>query len=473
MKNIPTTLVLFGATGNLVARKILPALFELYDRELLPDKFRVVGFSRTDMDLEQFRNHVAKMHEEHSSSLMISDKWPSFIRLFSYQKGNFENKKDYKALISVLKEIDKGFQEDSNKLFYLAVPPLHYEDILLNLSSSYTHLRTHKGSAKTKILVEKPFGRNLKTSRKLDRLLARLFSDEQIYRIDHYLAKEMVQSVLSFRFSNSIFESNWNRNHIESVYIRALEDVGVEKRGGFYDDTGALRDFGQNHLLQMLALVAMEHPQKMDARAIRNNRRKILSSIVAPDAEYIRKNTFRAQYEGYKQILGVRPDSTRETYFKIKTYIKSPKFKGVPFYLESGKRLGKDTKDITVNFKHPSECLCAGRAPHRNSIVFSLAPKEEINIHMGIKKIGYKFELEDKSIKLALRENGNGTVSEYEKLLLDCIYGDQTLFTSTEEVRAMWRFIDPIIAAWEANAVPLKFYKPDSADILDEAKVIE
>ncbi len=471
-KNIPTILVLLGATGDLVAKKIAPALWHLAEDKKLPDMFQVVGFSRRDLDDISFREHVASALRRHQGAGFSKKNTKKFLDLFSFVRGDFDEKKSYAALARRLESIDEQWRVCSNKLFYLAVPPLFYETIFRRLSSSGLTQPCSPEQGWTRIIVEKPFGKDAKTARALDELLARLFQEVQIYRIDHYLAKEMLQNIVSFRFSNSMFEQIWSHQFIEQIDIRLWEKIGAEDRGSFYDGVGALRDVGQNHLLQMLALVTMDHPASADSDAIRAERSRILSTLRPLAPAEIKKETFRAQYEGYRAIKGVDPESRTETFFALEAELDAPRWRGVLIRMESGKRMAEQKKDITVTFKHPVPCLCppGTREHHKNKVVFSLEPMEGIAVHFWAKKPGLDLAMEERTLAFLLRRRRKSQyVEEYEKLLLDCIAGDQTLFVGTDEVRGMWKFIDPVIAAWRRNAVPLRFYTPDTSEAVEFA----
>jgi len=302
----------------------------------------------------------------------------------------------------------------------------------------------------------------------LDLLLAKLFKGEQIFRIDHYLAKEMLQNILTFRFANDIFEEIWNNRFIEQIEIKLLEEVGVEDRGLFYEGLGALRDVGQNHHLQMLALLTMNHPLKFDAESVRAKRAEILQTLRTPSQEEIENFTARAQHEGYKNIPGVNRNSQTETYFKTLAFLDAPRWQGVPIVLESGKRMGRAQKEIIITFRHLQPCLCPpGKTHHKNKIIFQIEPEEKIIINFWSKAPGLGLDTKEGNFDFLYREKHKKVqyTEEYEKLLLDCIVGDQTLFLSTAEVKEMWRYVDPIVRAWEENKVPLLTYKPDSKEI--------
>lgn len=474
-QNIPTVFAAFGATGDLMRRKVLPALYYSYRHGELPEHFRVIGFSRRDWKDTDFRDYVREVLKEHDARSAAGKPLKSFLKMFVFQKGEFSDASSYRALKEAFDACDKEWGVCSNKLFYLSVAPEFYDTILKQLSASGLTAPCAPGEGWTHVIVEKPFGTDLKTAREIDELLGTLFREDQIYRIDHYLAKEMLQNILTFRFSNNLFELAWGNKLIESIRIRTLEKIGVEKRGSFYDSVGTFRDVGQNHFLQMLALVAMENPGSFEAVPIQKKRAEILESLAVIPRERIKEETFRAQYEGYRAIQGVAQDSDTETYFRVRATIDSPKWRGVPIVMESGKRLGEPLKEIIITFKHPSPCLCPKGAPHhKNEVIFRMEPREEILIEFWSKKPGFTFDTARQEFSYMHREVGEHVpyVEEYAKLLLDCIRGDQSLFISTDEIRAMWRFTDPIVEAWKANAVPLETYQPDTREVLEKASFI-
>jgi len=476
----PTILVIFGATGDLIARKIAPALFYLYKAGKLPKMFRVVGVARREFTDETFREHLRLSFAKYIGGQDGESDPTEFLTSFVYHKGLLDADECYVSLAERLQKIDEEWGVCTNKLFYLAVPPELYKGIFEHLAvSGLTVPCGGEGEGWTRVLVEKPFGSDLKTAVELDTLLGELFNERQIYRIDHYLAKEMIQNILSFRFANNLFEDNWNSKHIERIDIRFFETLGVEERGAFYDGVGALVDVGQNHVLQMLALVTMERPRSYDAEAIREERARILEHLVSMSEEDIAHKTFRAQYDGYTLIKGVDAQSTTETYFKVLTSMDTPRFRGVPITFEGGKRMGGVKKEIVVTFKHPEPCLCPknGEEHYKNKVIIGLEPNEGITIQFWSKKPGLDFEMEERTFDFVLRKERRGVqyVEEYEKLLLDCILGEQMLFVSTDEVKAMWSFIDPIVKTWKkgGDTTPLYKYMPDTNTIVEKAKTIE
>lgn len=472
--NIPTALVVFGATGDLMTKKITPALYNLFTKNKLPKLFRVIGYARRPLTDEQFREHVSQILRTNKHIKKNQKELDSFLKRFVYKQGQFEVLKDYESLAEDLGRVDQEWKVCSNKLFYTAVPPEYYQGIFQNLHNSGLTIPCGPDEGWTRVLVEKPFGKDATTAEKLDMKLAQLFKEEQIYRIDHYLAKEMLQNILSFRFSNNLFEQSWSNKYIEKISIKLLEKIGVEKRGLFYDGVGALRDVGQNHLLQMLALVTMEHPTSFSSEKIREKRNELLKCLIPPSLREIKKQTVRAQYAGYQYISGVKKSSQTETFFRIRGYLDSPRWQGVPIVMTGGKRLKNQIKNITITFKHSSPCLCpVGKKHIKDKIIFSLEPEEKIELHFLAKKPGLEMEIEKRKFEFTYRkrERSGQYVEEYEKLLLDSIEGNQILFLSTDEVKSMWKYIDPIARAWEKNIVPLEKYIADSDDMIKQLKI--
>ncbi len=463
----PTILVVFGATGDLMARKVVPSLYYLRGKGQLPDHLRVVGFGRRDWGDAELRDHVRGILAERAADADPADV-EEFLGMFCYQKGEFPDAESYDATKRLVDSIQDEWGVCTNKLYYLAVPPEHYETIFRHLADSGLTAECSDLMGWTRVLVEKPFGDDEASARELDTLLASLFREEQIYRIDHYLAKEMLQGIMNFRFTNNLFETEWNRSAIESIDITLLESIGAEKRGAFYDAVGALRDVGQNHLLQMLALVTMDQPASASPNDIREARAQLIESIAPMTPGEVAERTFRAQHHGFRDIVGVAPDSETESYFRLVTTMSGPRWAGVPVMMESGKRMGPACKRIVVNFRHPVKCLCDGDFHPTNRIVFTLEPQDRIEIVFYTKRPGFERDVEERTFSFFLYERTEKAqyVEEYAKLLHDAFRGDQTLFVSTREVDAGWAFIDPIVEGWAEGLAPLEFYEPDSADIV-------
>ena len=459
MKNIPTVFVMFGATGDLMARRLVPALFYLYKNGKLPVMFSIVGFARRELSDDAFREYVK---DATKNFIDVSDpEFDKFLKYFIYEQGLFDEEKDYKRLAERVGLIDKQWRVCANKLFYLATPPQHYEVILNNLHSSGLTDPCSPEEGWTRVLIEKPFGRDSDEAKKLDATLSRLFKDIQIYRIDHYLAKEVLQNIMAFRFANNLFEGAWNDRMIERIDVRFLEEIDVEGRGEFYDFVGALLDVGQNHMLQMLALVTMGNPGEFTAENIRKVRTEILNNVkVLSTEKEVRDSAVRGQYAGYLSEPGVKPDSTTETYFKLKTTVDLPKWKNMAVYLEAGKKTGRVDKEIIVTFRHPTPCLCPKNSPEhlKNKIYFHIEPHPGIDILFYSKQPGTKIDLEPKLFEFRYEGQAQRYLVEYASLLLDAFVGDQTLFVSSEEAMAGWRFIDPIVSVWDKDLSNMHSY---------------
>ncbi|MHB8651825.1 MAG: glucose-6-phosphate dehydrogenase [Minisyncoccota bacterium] len=455
----PIILVIFGVTGDLSQRKLIPALFHLFCAGRLPQILKIVGMARRELTEEGFHDFVVRALLEHSVG--HEAELDAFLKHIAYHVGDFLEPESYRSLADVLISIEDMFGQCANKLFHLAVSPKSYDDILRELADSGLTVPCATESGWTRILVEKPFGNDNATAMKLDHTLGLLFDESQIFRIDHYLAKEALRDLLLFRFSNSIFEPLWNKDYIDRVEIKLFETLGVEGRGSFYDALGSLRDVGQNHLLQMLALVAMENPKTLVADTVRSKRASVLSHIepIFPAA------VVRGQYEGYRDEQGVASHSTTETYFRLSAYINEDRWRGVPFVLESGKALAQTKTEITIYFKSPAHCLCGGEThDHGNVLTFRIQPDEGIKILFWAKRIGFEEGLEARILSFSYRDTHDATTSRipdaYERVLFDSFAGDQLLFASTNEVAAAWSIITPLIEAW--HDIPLHSYKKGS-----------
>jgi glucose-6-phosphate 1-dehydrogenase len=450
--NTPTIFVIFGATGDLAFKKLFPALYHLHQNKLLPERFKVIGVARRPIGDTGLREIIEK-------SLFGKDVSESFLDAFTYVQGVFDTAEMYTSIQEQLEKIDAGWGQCSNKLFYLAVPPSLYKNILTQLSASKLTEPCGGEFGWTRVLIEKPFGEDVPTAEALDKLLAKLFKEEQIFRIDHYLAKETLQNILAFRFSNSMFEPMWNREHIELVEINLFEKNGVEDRGDFYDAYGALKDVGQNHLLQMLSLVAMEKPLPSGCREMRDARAEIVRRLrVYPKSKFV-----RAQYEGYKEIEGVNPQSNTETYFSMNVEVRNKRWKGVSFRLTAGKALLESKVEIKIHFKDSDPSFFISQQhpdQEKNTLTFRIQPEEGISLLLWVKVPGFENKIEQK--KLSFKYQGGEDsftgrqIDAYEKVLFDTIVGDQALFASTEEVVVAWNFISKILGRIADS--PLKTY---------------
>ncbi len=463
----PTIFVIFGITGDLASRKLLPALLGLYVKKQLPKRFAVIGITRRTFTREEFRESI-RSHMHVKPGQFKEEDIKHFLDNFSYEQGMFDDPVLYTNLAKSIKTIDDRWGQCSNKLFHLSVPPALYEGILTNVAGSSLNIPCADGSGWTRILIEKPFGNDTKTAQSLDKLLGKLFDEEQIFRIDHYLAKESLQNILAFRFANSMFEPLWHRQYIDKVHIKLFEKVTVEGRGQFYDGVGALKDVGQNHILAMLALIAMDEPKSFDVNAIRRERARALDRLVPISARTLPKFVTKGQYEGYNREPGIPADSDTETYFRIEARIKSPRWKNVPFYLESGKAFAEAKTEIDVYFKSSSCKPGNAKAFHgddpkciekQNVLTFRIQPDEGIKVRFFVKTPGYSLATEPKMLKFRYADTLThpDALGDYERLIHDAFIGDQTLFASTDEIMASWRYVTPILEKWEE--LPLKIYK--------------
>lgn len=455
MRNVPTILTLFGATGDLAQRKIYPSIFRLFINGQLPLLFKLIGFVRRDMSEAEFRDLVRQsLQKEKATKKQIE----AFLLRVTNHVAPFEHLDGYRDLASKLGVMDGEWRACANKLFYLAIPPDLIETVINRLHDSHLTDAHSDKEGWTRVMIEKPIGNDFESATHIDKLFGKLFSEEQIYRIDHYLGKEMVMDVLALRFANHLFSKSWTGEFIDSIEVYLWEKLGIEDRGAFYDDVGALRDVGQNHLLQLVALATMEEPGGFSPKELRGARSKALQALVPPtDAEH----AIRAQYKGYKQAKGVAADSKTETFFRVETRLKKKGWHDVPIVLESGKCMPSARKEIIVNFRHPDPCVCPDEQPEvTNTLTIAFEPKPKLELCLWLKKPGYEYELEARTIDLLSNREGVEQIEAYEKLILDCIHGDQTLFVSTEELAAMWKFTDSVRDLWSESDAPLASYEP-------------
>jgi glucose-6-phosphate 1-dehydrogenase len=480
-------LVIFGASGDLTKRKLIPALFALFKQQLLPQRYAILGVGRTPLSSAQFRKNMkSDLNKLMDKSLQMRDMITAFTGLLHYLSIETSVVENYAELKEKLITLDLSNKLGGNCIFYLATPPVLYEIIARGLSIH--GLNSHK-SGWRRIIIEKPFGHNLISAQKLNTQLLDSFAEEQIYRIDHYLGKETVQNVMVTRFSNGIFEPLWNRNYIHHIEITSAESVGVESRGGYYDQSGALRDMVQNHLLQLVSLVAMEPPTRIHSHAIRNETLKVLQSIRPISIKDIGKQVIRGQYtrstmrgirhKSYREEAEVSFDSRTETYVALKLFIDNWRWGDVPFYIRTGKHLPTRVTELVVHFKptpHPLFCFDEGRFNSDNQLVIRIQPDEGILLKFGMKVPGAGFNVQDVNMDFHYADLAQKNLPEaYQRLLLDCMQGDSTLFTRDDAVEQAWRIVDPILTAWGKNPdIPIYGYPagtwgPQQADsIIDE-----
>lgn len=457
-------LVLFGASGDLTKRKLVPALFNLAKAKLLPDNFAVLGVAFDQLTLEQFRDQVTSFLPAADRGSEVLD---SFRRRLYYQQADFGNPEMYSALQKRLGELDQEYLTEGNYLFYLATAPKFFGHIVQQLGQS--QLSGQENGRWRRVVIEKPFGQDLESARALNRQIKAVLAENQIYRIDHYLGKETVQNILVFRFDNAIFEPIWNRRYIDHVQITNAETVGVEQRGGYFDTAGTLRDMVPNHVMQLLSLTAMESPVSFQADAVRDEQAKVLHAVQILDSDEVLRDSFRGQYgEGsignervpsYRAESGVSPESRTETFVALKLNIDNWRWVGVPFYLRTGKRLARRRTEITIHFKKAPFELFRNfpTKKHANQLVLQIQPVEGISLSFGAKIPGPILRVGEVDMNFEYSKYfGEEAYTGYEVLLYDCMIGDATLFQRADMVEAGWSIVDPVLDVWAALP-PRKF----------------
>jgi glucose-6-phosphate 1-dehydrogenase len=458
--NLPTSIVIFGASGDLTQRKLVPSLFNLFRKGRMPGKFRLVGSGNTAFSDDQFRTHLADGMKQFASFKYSQEEWNAFAANLTYLQGRYTDLADFKKLNEFTNKWEGG---PANRLYYMATPPDVFPNIidLLGLTG-----QLHENGGWRRVVIEKPFGTDLASAQSLNQQIHKTLHENQIYRIDHYLGKETVQNILVTRFANTIFEPLWNRNYIDHVEITVAEQVGVEHRAGYYDRVGVLRDMFQNHLLQLTTLVAMEPPASFEASALRNEKVKVLSSIQPLKGESVVRNAVRAQYKGYRQEEGVKADSNTPTYAALRLQIDNWRWQGVPFYLRSGKCLPEKLSQITIEFKQPPHLLFPGAHDDMtpNMLVLYLQPDEGIHWRFEAKVPDTAADMRSVDMEFHYKDSfGKTAIPEaYERLLLDALAGDASLFTRADEVETAWSLIDPILAEWESQKQAPALYDPGS-----------
>ncbi len=481
----PTTLVIFGATGDLSNRKLLPAIYNLAHEGALPERFYLIGTSRSDMSDEDFQGRAREAITQYSRRRPDERVLEALLTSMRYVPGGFDDD----AVYGRIAELQAGFDEQAalpmNRCYYLSTAPAFFPVIVGKLGEA--GLARHEGSD-VRVVIEKPFGTTLDEARQLNRDVLSVFEEKQVFRIDHYLGKETVQNVMAFRFANEMFEPLWNRNYIDSVQITAAEDIGVGTRAGYYDKSGALRDLVQNHMLQLLALLAMEPPTAFEADKIRNEKVKVIESIRRPVPERVDEIAVRAQYtagvvggeqvKGYLEEADVPPDSKTETFVALRLEIENWRWANVPFYLRTGKRLARKVTEIAVTLK-PVPHLAfqqqdGSLGVQQNQLVLAVQPNEGVSLSIGAKIPGTRMRIRPVNMEFLY---GTAFLSQspeaYERLIMDAMRGDATLFTRDDEVNALWEIVDPILKGWAQSDTPLAQYPAGSEGPEEANRLLE
>jgi glucose-6-phosphate 1-dehydrogenase len=484
----PTSLVIFGATGDLAHRKLLPGLYNLAHEGALPERFELIGIGRRDKEHDDFREATRKSIERFSRREPDLDVLDGLLSDVRYVQGSFDEDRMYEELARTLEEFDDRAGLKLDRVFYLSTAPEFFPLIAGKLGDAGLH---RVDEAQVRVVIEKPFGYDLASARELNNRLLEIFEESQIFRIDHYLGKETVQNLMALRFANALFEPVWNRNYVDHVQITAAEDIGIGGRAGYYERAGALRDLVQNHMLQLLALLTMEPPTAFEANRLRDEKLKVLEAIVPPDVDNVGSMAVRAEYgpgdvggesvTGYREEEGVDPDSRTETYAALKLHVSNWRWAGVPFYLRTGKRLTRKVTEIAVILKpvpHMAFQSSGSVGVQANQIVLTVQPDEGVSVSIGAKIPGSRMRI--RPVNMEFRY-GTAFLSEspeaYERLILDAMRGDATLFTRNDEIEALWGIIDPILTAWAQDTTSeIPQYRagsagPTEADaLLDEGR---
>jgi len=457
----PCAVILFGASGDLAKRKVIPAMYDLAIHNSLGSRYAIVGFARTHMSDEEFRASTGEAARTMSEIGPIDpQQWGGFGSCLYYHAGDYSDPQAYEQLAKRLQELDQEKKLGGNRLFYLSTPPEVYPHIVEQLGRAGL-ARPSSLNSWVRIIIEKPFGRDLASAKELNNIVHNVFEEQQVYRIDHYLGKDTVQNLLVLRFGNGIFEPLWNRNYVDSVQITASETLGVERRGGFYETAGALRDMIQSHVLQLTSLMAVEPPASFDATAVRNEKLKVLQCIRPFDLERVAQSVVRGQYApgslngnrlpGYREEPGVNPASRTETFVAACLIVDNWRWAGVPFYLRTGKRLAKRSTEIVIQFKCAPHLVFRERDIEPNRLILNIQPDEGISISFGAKRPGTEMRIGNVNMNFSYKEGfGDASRSAYATLLNDCLRGDATLFDRGDNVEAAWALVDPILDVWSA-----------------------
>ena len=450
------TIVIFGASGDLTSRKLVPALFRLFIKGRLPDGSRIVGVSRSQFEHQQWRDALRETTATFASELFTQEAWDSFSEHVYYQPGDIKSSEDFGRLAEFLGSIET--EKSSGRVYYLSTMPQLYEEAIKQLGAAGL---ADDSDGYRRVIIEKPFGTDLATAQQLNNSIHHVFREDQIYRIDHYLGKETVQNIFALRFANSIFEPIWNRNYVDHVQITCAEEVIIGRRAGYYDTSGILRDMFQNHILQLMMITAMEPPARYDAALVRDEKVKVLHSVRKMTGGDFAANTVRGQYAGYLEEDGVPADSVTETFAVLKLYCDNWRWQGVPFYLRSGKGMSCRTTQIVIQFKQVPHILFGNklREPLGNRLVIQVQPAEGIQMHFETKVPESEMKTRTSTLDFSFHQSSGGESmpDAYQRLLIDSMNGDASLFARSDEVELAWGIIDPIIAAWRSPAAPSLF----------------
>ena len=468
----PCAMIIFGASGDLTKRKLIPALYNLAKDNLLSREFALAGFAKAELTTEQFREKCGEEIQQFATGQVDPDIWHWFARRLYYVSGDFGDPAAFQKLKSVLAEADQEHGTRGNYFYYLATAPGFFSTCIRQLGDA--GLTEESNGQWRRVIIEKPFGRDYDSACALNLEITKVLEERQIYRIDHYLGKETVQNILALRFSNGIFEPVWNRNFIDHIQITAAESLGVERRAAFYESAGALRDMIQSHVLQLTSIVAMEAPATFDATPVRNEKIKILQSIRPFTAAAVAQSVVRGQYgpgevagksvPGYRQEPGVKPDSSTETFVALKLLVDNWRWSGVPFFLRTGKRLARPGTEIAIQFKKAPHMVFQGRDVEPNSLVMNIQPDEGISLSFGAKAPGSQMQIRPVTMDFQYKQAfAAGSREAYATLINDCIRGDATLFDRADSVEAAWGLVDPILEAWQTAAPSFPNYPAGSA----------
>jgi glucose-6-phosphate 1-dehydrogenase len=469
----PTTLVIFGATGDLARRKLMPALYNLAHEGALPERFNLIGTSRRDQSDDEFRAQAREAIAQFSRRVPDQQVLDGLLARLTYVGNSFDDTEGYSKVGSAIDALDEQAGQPLNRVYYLATAPEYFPTITEALKAN--GLERHE-QADVRVVIEKPFGHDLASARTLQEVVHGVFRERQVFRIDHYLGKETVQNVMAFRFANYMFEPLWNRNYIDHIQITAAEDIGIGSRAGYYDASGALRDLVQNHMLQLLTLVCMEPPGSFEANKVRDEKVKVLHAIEPPQPEQVPEMTVRARYTagvsggddvpGYLEEEGVPDDSTTETYAALRLEVHNWRWAGVPIFLRTGKRLARKVTEIAVHLKPVPHLAFQSKGSvgvQPNQLILTVQPNEGVSLSLGAKIPGASMRIRPVNMEFLYGTSFMSQSPEaYERLILDAMRGEATLFTRNDEVDAQWAIIDPILKAWESGVPPLAEYEAGS-----------